>query len=1036
MSFSTPFIKRPVMTTMLMLSIVVFGIYTFLNLPVSDLPNIEYPTITVSASLPGASPDYIASSVAAPLEKNLVTIPGLNSMRSSNYQGGTSITLNFDLNVDLNEKEIAVQGAINSSLGYLASLEFPPTYSRVNPAASPILYFILSSQTASYPDLYTFADDILSKPLSMIRGVGKADVLGDEFAIRVKGDPLRMAGYNLDFVELGNVLINSSPNLPGGEIHGDFTNFIIQSIGQLSSVEEYQNIVVKETGDFPLFVSNVAKVEASSVSRNPFYKFYSPDGTIENIALISITRRMESNTIQISQGVMERLDRLKSAIPNSMNFNILFDRAFGIGQTVRDIEITLLLALFLVIAVIFFYLGKFTEAIIPSLVLPMSMLCTFIAMYFMHYSLDSMSLLALTLAIGFIVDDAIVVTENIVRHAEMGMSPYEAAMAGSKQISTTVISMVIALSAIFIPFIWMPGIIGRILREFSITLVVAIYCSGFIALTLIPLLCSRFLHHKRGEKTWVQRLNDKVTHGYVKSLEFAFRWKKMVCLAGFSCFLVAYWVFTLLSLDFIPESNISFLTGTCITHDGSSKVNTINHSKKVFERLAKLPYHNGVTALAGVPSDSFSTFYINLADASDRPRAGKIAEDMMEAVKDIPGISTYITPYPIFNLAIGTSLGSFQYVLYSLDEKTLPGMVKKMTDGMKKLPGFKSVYSDLHAKNPKLEVYINRDQAGWYNITPNQVETTLEHAYSGGAIAQFPKGGHLYNLILETDPRFNLLTSDLDLLYIKGTELNVTTSTGTISSSAAGNMVPISSVAYWKETVGPSSVSHFNSFPSSTISFSLEDGYALPDALKAIEKLKSEILPENILGSIEGTGKAFLDTFKAIGLLTLFAVVIIYLILGILYESFLHPFTILSALPPAAMGGVLTLLVFHQPLSLYGAIGMIVLIGIVQKNGIMMIDFALEQLREGKEAKEAMLEACRARFRPIIMTTLAAMAAALPVAIGIGPQGYVNRPLGLVVVGGLLVSQIITLYFTPVIFLFMQQISRYFAKRKGSPSLE
>ncbi len=1032
MNISKPFIHRPVATTLIMCAILFFGIFAYTKLPVSDLPNVSYPIISVSAENSGGSPKYIADLITSPLERNLISISGLKMMTSSSYEGACEITLHFDLDVDLSAKEVQVQSAIARTVPQLPTMRSPPTYSLADPSSSSIIYLNVTSETASYPDLYQYVDNYLSQPLSMIQGVSTASISGDPYAIRVKVDPLKMASYHVDFVQLADILINSNPNLPGGKIFGKYETYNIESLGQLKSPEDFKEVVIKESEGLALFVSDVADIVGASGMREPYFKYFREDGTPVNMTMISVARLSNSNTIDIAHSVEKKVQELKKALPPSMNFFTLFNRATSIIASIQTVQTTLLISLGLVICVIFFYFGKITDAVIPSLVLPMTIICTFILMYFFGFNIDNLSLLALTLSIGFIVDDSIVVLENIVRHVEMGDKPYQAALNGSHQISLTVFTMSIALSAIFIPFIWMPGVIGRVFHEFSVTLVSAIYCSGFISLTLNPMLCSKFLkQRKEGRGNFSQRMNRLLIKSYMKSLCFVFNWKKITLFVGFACVILTYWLLTIIPIDFLPASNVSFLEGLCFTHEGSSQENTLIHAKKVFEKLAKSPHQAGFTAT--VTDSESAEFYVNLKESKHRPLASQIAKEMMKEVKDIPGIETYLSPYPFLNLSVGnySSKGSsYQYILYGLHEESLIPVAKKMTQAMKKLPGFHSVYSSLKPASPVLNIEIDRLRAGRYNITANQIETTLERAYGGGELSTFSKGNNFYDLIMETDPRYNLLSSDLDLLYIKGSSANVTTSSGTISSAQNENMVPLSSVASWKDTVANASINHFNSFPSATISFSLEEGVSLSTGLKRLQQLQKETIPGTIIGSVQGTAKVFIDTFKSLRFLIILAIIVIYLLLGVLYESFIHPLTILSALPPATFGGLLTLLIFNQPLSLFGAIGMIVLIGLVQKNGIMMIDFALVHIKENKTALEAVLAACENRFRPIIITTVAAIMAALPIAIGFGAEGAMNRPLGLVIVGGLFFSQVITLYVTPVVFFYMQTFSEKLDKKK------
>ncbi len=1017
MNLSGPFIKRPVMTSLVMIALIFFGVYAYRLLPVSDLPNVDFPTLTVTASQPGGSPDYMANLVTTPIERNLATVSGLNTLTSLSKLGRSSIVLNFDLDENLDEKEVEVQAAISKSLPDLPPMPYNPTYARNNPALAPILFLLLSSNTATIAELHEYAYNVLSQPISMINGVSEVVLYANEYAVRVQADPLKMMAHHLDFNDLSHSLVMSNPNLPAGKIRGRFDNYVIESYGQLSSAEQYNNVIIKEQDKTPLFVGDVATAIDAVNERDPFFRYYSQDN-IQNMVVLGVTRLPGSNTLEVIRNIEDELPTLRKGIPASIEFQSFFNKGESIVESVHEVQLTLLIALILVVAVIFLYLGKFYETIIPSLVLPMTLVATFIVMYLLGFNLDNLSLLALTLSIGFVIDDAIVVLENIVRHGELGKSPYAAAMHGSKQIGITVITMTIALSAVFIPFIWMPGILGRLFREFSVTLVAAIFCSGIISLTLNPMLCSRFLRVASIKKQNLsQRFNQKLVNSYMTLLEHSLNWKKITATAGLSCFVFSILMLKFLPIDFLPPANLNILQGLSLMQQGSSKFNTNEHTTIVADRLQAFDYHNGFLASGGFPSDDQSRFFIRLKDASERPLAVNLARQLMAELAVVPGINTYVRPYPLLNLQTGntTSFGDYQYTLYSLDRDNLYSSTQLMEQQMHQMPELVGVNSDLRMQSPQLNVHIDRERAGLYNIDARAIEATLQHAYSGGRISTFNKNGDLHDLILEADPRYNLLSDDLDLLYIKGEH---------------EQMVPLSSVASWEQTVGPASINHFNTFPSATISFSLNKGAAIGPVIKQLDHLATTTLPENVIGSIQGQGKVFVETFKAMAWLTLLALFVIYILLGILYESFVHPLTILSGMPIAALGGLITLWLFNEPLSLYSAIGMIVLIGLVQKNGIMLVDFALEELEDpNKTPLQAVKEACRSRFRPIVMTTLAAMMGALPVAIGFGGQES-TRSMGLVIFGGLFFSQLITLFVTPVIFLYLHKVHERLLRKK------
>ncbi len=800
---------------------------------------------------------------------------------------------------------------------------------------------------------------------------------------------------------------------------------MIETSGQISEAESYNKVIIKEAAGFPLRVENIGQALDGLDDRYPYFHYVSKD-VDKSVVVLAVSRLPGSNTLKISESIFKQLPELKRSLPHSVDLFIFYDYATSILSAVKDVQWSLIIALALVVFVIFLYLGKFFDTIVPSLVLPMSMLATFIAMYWMGFTLDSLSLLALTLAIGFIIDDAIVVQENIVRHAEGGSSPYESALNGSRQISLTVFTMTLALSAVFIPMIWMPGILGRIFHEFSLTIVVAIFCSGFIALTLNPMLCSRFLKTRDSQsmnrlERFSKEKNEWLLRHYERLLKGSFFYKKTVLLIGFSCLLFSFVLLKILPTDFIPAGNISLIEGLTQAAEGSSNRNTIQHQIDVNEVLRKNPYIEGFIAIAGYPMSDQGVLYARLVDPEKRPSSSQVSRDLTASTFLVPGMVSYTRPVPLINLQVGNSgsLGDYQYTLSSTDSSLLYKAAETFTEEMRKIPEIVGVNNDLRIKSPELKVAIDRDRASHYGLSAEEIESTLLFAYSGRRIATFNKSSNLYNLILEIDPHYDLTEKDLDLLFIK--------------SKATNRLVPLSEVASWQEIAAASSINHINIFPSVTISFSLAEKASLGPVLKKLEKLSKESLPETVIGTVQGSAQVFLETFKSMTWLIVISILVIYLLLGILYESFIHPLTILSALPVAVFGGLLTLWIFKEPLSLYSVVGLIVLIGLVQKNGIMMIDFALEQMRlQNASPENAVLEACKERFRPILMTTLAAMMGALPVAIGIGDNGQTNRPLGLVVLGGLLFSQLLTLFVTPIVFLYMERGKQWFSQKKAS----
>jgi HAE1 family hydrophobic/amphiphilic exporter-1 len=1019
-NLSEPFIRRPIMTTLIMLGLLFFGIFAYQLLPVNDLPYFDYPTITVTAAQPGGSPQYMADLIATPLERSFAGISGIKSMASTNTVGTTKIVLNFELNVNLAEKEVELAQAITAVLPNLPALPYNPTYEQTNPSETPIIFLTLTSESQTLASLYEIGYNILAQSISTISGVSSVDVYGQPYAVRIQADPMKLAARSIDFITLSDALMQSNPNLPSGVLQGPNRDMIVNTLGMISIGEDYEDVVINQTGGIPLFVGNVARGLSALEYRDPYFRYITADSS-HNTVVLAVSRLSGSNTIQISEAIRNKLPDLQKVIPASIKLNIFYDKAGSIIASVFDVKTTLVIALILVVTVIFLSLGKFIDALIPTLVLPMAIVTTFIVMYILGFSLDNLSLLALTLSIGFMVDDSIVVLENIVRYTEKGDPAYQAALDGSKQISTTVLTMSLALSAVFIPFIWMPGILGRVFHEFSLTIITTIYCSGIISLTLNPMLCSKYLRKADPQKKihFSKKANAKLVGWYENLLHHSIRFRKITLFVGIICFILSLLFFQFLKTDFIPIGNLNLIRGLHLCQQGASKRNTIRHMEEVNEIMRKYPYQDGFLSIAGYPaSDDEGIFFMRLIEASRRPNTLQIATQLTKELSQVVGIDTYLRPFPLIDLQVGstTSLGEYQYVLSSPDAKNLYRASAEFTRELVSFPELNGVNSDLRIHSPQINVNIDRDRAGVYGITAQAIEGTFQFAYSGGRISTFSKKHNLYDLILEAAPEYDLTADDLDLLYIK--------------SPATQALVPMTSVATWDHVLTPSSINHINTLPAVTISFNLAENVALGPVLEKISERAQKTLPSNVVGFFQGPGEVFFQTFKSIKWLLFVAIVVIYLILGILYESFIHPITVLSALPIAALGGLVTLWIFNLPLSLYSSMGLIVLIGIVQKNGIMLIDFALEFLEKRKETPyEAIMEASRVRFRPIMMTTFAAMAGALPIAIGYGENASINRPLGLVIFGGLLFSQLITLFVTPVVFLYMQDFQAWLEKR-------
>lgn len=1005
------------MTTLVMVGVLFFGIYAYKKMPVSDLPDVAYPTITVSANQPGGSPEYMANTVATPLERSFATISGLSVMTSNNTNSTSTIVLNFDLGIDINAKEVEVQSSISQTLPDLPPMPNNPTFQKTNPSETPILFMTLTSDSLTLGKLYEYAYDIISQPISMIEGISQVQTYGYPYAVRVRADPMKLMARQLDLPTLSELLVEANPNLPGGLLYGPHTNVQIEAFGQGTNAALYNEVILREEKGIPLYVENVGKAIDGLQYRFPYFQKVTKEAE-ENCVVLAVTRLADSNTMDIIRQIKEKLPSLERTLPGSVNLGIFYDKSSEIIGALHDVELTLLIAFGLVVIVIFISLGKLVDGLIPSLVLPLALLAAFVLMFLSGFTVDSLSLLALTLAIGFMVDDAVVVLENIVRHVEMGKPRMQAALDGSKEISVTVFTMTIALGSVFIPLIWMPGMLGRIFREFSLTILFAILCSGFLSLMVNPMLCSRFLTGKeKKEMHFSHTLQMGLLNFYIKILRHTLHWRKSMLLIALLSIGASLWMIDLLPFDFLPQGNINMIRGLTQAAQGSSNLNTIAHQKRVNKVLRQSPYVDRFITIAGYPTNDQGLLFLHLLPPSKRPNASRLSTELMIESAIIPGINVFLKPFPFINLQVGTgtSVGQYQYVIWGRDAPLLYKSAGHYIRKMREMPEFVGVNTDMRIKSPQLNVQIDRERAGLYGITAQAIEETLQYAYSGGRISTFNLGTNLYDLILEVEPGFDLTTSDLDLLYIQAPNTE--------------KLVPLTSVASWDLVPAPSSVNHLNIFPSVTISFDLAEGVNLGTVVKKLNQLADEILPREITGEVQGSAQVFVQTFKAIAFLGMIAFFVIYLLLGILYESFIHPLTVISTLPVAIVGGLLTLWLFDQPLSLYSIVGLVVLVGLVQKNGIMLIDFALETMKDTKiTAEEAVFEACQKRFRPIIMTTVAAIMGALPVAIGIGSAGDTNRPLGLVVVGGLLFSQLITLFVTPVIFLYMHRLQSLFKR--------
>jgi hydrophobic/amphiphilic exporter-1 (mainly G- bacteria), HAE1 family len=1019
MSISGGFIKRPIMTTLVMAAIVIFGVFAYRLLPVSDLPNVDFPTIQVNASLPGASPDTMASSVATPLEKQFSTIAGIDSMTSTNVLGNTSITIQFALSRSLDGAALDVQSAISQAQGHLPpEMPTPPSFRKVNPADSPILYVALSSPTLKLSDVDEAAETTIAQRLSMVNGVAQVSVYGaQKYAVRVQVDPQALASRQIGIDEVTTALQAGNSNVPTGTLYGSASTFTILSNGKLSSASQFGPMIVAYRNGAPVRLNELGRV-IDSVEENKTASWYNGNRAI----VLAILRQPGTNTVEVVDSIKKVLPQLEQQIPAAIQVSTLYDRSVSIRSSVNDVKFTLMLTICLVVMVIFVFLRNLSATIIPSLALPMSIIGTFSVMYLLGYSVDNLSLMALTLSVGFVVDDAIVMLENIVRHMEMGKTPMQAAMEGSTEIGFTILSMTISLTAVFIPLLFMGGIIGRLLHEFAVTIGVAILVSGFVSLSLTPMLCSRFLkshaeqHHGRAYQM-SERVFEGLLRGYDWSLQRVLRHKFIVFLLSLGLIALTGFLYSISRTGFIPDEDQGLVFAFTEARQGVAFSEMMELQQKVAAVVRQDP--NVVATMSTVSMPNSSRIFFRLKDKKDRVdqmSAQDVIQEIRPKLAQIPGVTAYLQIPPTIRIGGSLTKSTYQYTLQTPDTQELYEVEPKLEAALKALPQLQDVTSDLQVKNPQLSVQVDRDKAYALGVTPDQISSALYSAYGNRQVSTIYTPSNEYYVILELLPEYQNKPKDLSQLYIRSNQ---------------GKLIPLDTVAKMVQNVGPLSVNHLGQLPAVTLSFNLKPGVALGDATKLVEQQADKILPANITRTFQGSAQAFQASFAGMGLLLVAAVIVIYIVLGILYESFVHPLTILSGLPSAGVGALLTLTIFHQELNLYSFVGIIMLIGIVKKNAIMMIDFALEaERKEGKSPEESIYQGALVRFRPIMMTTAAALMGTLPIAIGFGAGAESRRGLGLAVVGGLLFSQVVTLYITPIYYVYLDKLQHWFQNRR------
>lgn len=1024
MNFSAIFIKRPVMTTLVMFAILLFGAIGYRMLPVNDLPNVDFPTINVSANLPGANPETMASAIATPLERQFATIAGIDSMTSSSALGVTQITLQFNLSRNIDAAAQDVQAGIAAASSQLPAMPTPPSLKKVNPADQPIMYLALSSDTQPLYRVDEYAQTIVAQRLSMISGVAQVGVFGSQkYAVRAQLDPDLLASRGIGIDDVKRAIQSGNVNMPTGTLYGKHNAFTIQANGQLTNAKAYGPLIVAYRNGAPVHLADLGDV-VDSVENDKIASWYNKTRAI----VLAVQRQPGTNTVQVADDIRKTLAPLRAQIPGSVELNVLFDRSASIRKSVTDVQSTLVLTVCLVIMVIFLFLRNVSATIIPSLALPMSIVGTFAVMYLLGFSLNNLSLMALTLAVGFVVDDAIVVLENIVRHMEMGEPAYEAALNGTKEIGFTVISMTLSLVAVFIPILFMGGIIGRLFSEFAVTIAVSILVSAFVSLTLTPMLCSRWLkpNHAEKQSAFYKITEDGwnvIARAYESSLHAAMRRRKIVLLTSIALIGVTGYLFTVVPKGFMPTEDGGTLFAMTECAQGISYDDMMRHQQELMEIVLKDPNIECVMSSIGAsgPNATGNTgrFFTPLKARENRKlSAEQIIDELRPKLSQVPGIRMFMQVPPAIRIGGQLTKSLYQVTLQSPNNADLYAGANLLEEKMKQIPYAIDVNTDLMVNSPQLNVNLDREKASALGVTAEAVEEALSDAYGTRQISTIYAPTNQYRVIVEVKPKYQRNPIELSKLYVR---------------TAAGSMVPLNTVAELKQGIGPLIINHLGQFPSATISFNIKTGPSLGDAVNDINKIAKESLPDSVTLNFQGTAQAFQSSFANMGVLLIIACLVIYIVLGILYESFIHPVTILSGLPSAGLGALLTLLMFHMDLNIYSFLGLIMLIGIVKKNAIMMIDFALEMQRQKNvDAEQAIFEACIVRFRPIMMTTMAALMGTLPIALGLGTGSESRQPLGLAVVGGLVVSQLLTLYITPVVYVYLDALQRKFIKNRAS----